>query len=243
MSNVEKLHEMLATCEIHWFNSAVNISLKHRFIYVENPKVASSTIKSRLHVNEIAPLKNVRVGPHPDIANSPFVKPYQLPEEMLADCLFGTEFYKFTFVRNPFNRLLSSYLDKIVGKAPEKGYVDGFWKRKYEEPKDDYSFSDFLEYISETMDRLRDKHWRTQTNITLFSFIDYSFVGRFESLNEHLLHIQNEAGIDFNEVKEVSPHKTNADTRIVEFFDAENLQKTLKVYKNDFDNFGYARSV
>lgn len=239
MTPKETLAEALKTCEIHWFNSAVNISLKHRFVYVENPKVASSTIKARLHANEVAPLKNVKVGPHPDIANSPFVKPYQLPEDMLAECLFGDEFYKFAFVRNPFNRLLSSYLDKIVGKAPERGYVDGFWKRKYGSAKEDYTFAEFVEYISETMDRLRDKHWRTQTNITLTPFIKYSFVGRFEHLSDHLAHIQQESGIDFSDIKEMSPHKTNANNKLREYYTDEIRTTVGYIYRNDFSNFSY----
>ena len=108
MTNNDKLFEILKTVDVNWFNAAVNISLKGRYVYVENPKVASSTIKSKLHANELHGLRNIRVGPHPDITQSPFIKPYQLPPHQLREILFGGEFFKFTFVRNPFDRFVSS---------------------------------------------------------------------------------------------------------------------------------------
>lgn len=243
MTPIEKLSEVMKTSEIHWFNSAVNISLRDRFVFVENPKVASSTIKSRLHANALSSLKNIRVGPHPDIANSPFIKPYQLPDEALAEYLFGPDFFRFTFVRNPFNRLLSSYLDKIVGSAQEKGYVDGFWKRKYGSAKEQYTFSEFVEYIAESPDNMRDKHWRTQHRITLSSYIDYTFVGRFEMLTEHLLHVNDISGIDFSNIKEISPHKTNANSKLREFYTDDITERVRNIYKIDFDTFCYASEL
>lgn len=243
MTPEEKLFDVLKTSDVHWFNSAVNLSLKGRYVYIENPKVASSTIKTRLHANELIGLSNIRVGPHPDIANSPFVKPYQLPISDAAEYIFGGSFFKFTFVRNPFHRLLSSYLDKILSSAPEKGQIDAVWARKYGEKKDHYTFGEFVEAISNIPDNFRDKHWRTQSRITMTGYIDYSFIGRFEQLNAHLAKIESMAQIDFSNLKEISPHKTDAASRLREFYTDDIFRNVTKLYETDFDRFMYKKEL
>jgi len=243
MTPEEKLFDVLKTSDLQWFNSAVNISLKGRYVYIENPKVASSTIKMRLHANELTGLKNVRVGPHPDIANSPFVKPYQLPTDDLANYVFGGSFFKFTFVRNPFHRLLSSYLDKIVGSAPEKGQIDAYWARKHGEMKDSYTFEEFVEAVSGIPDTARDKHWRTQSRITIAGHINYSFVGRFEQLAAHLSKIETMSRIDFSNLKEISPHKTDAASKLKEYYSDDIIRNVVRIYEADFDRFLYKKEI
>lgn len=243
MTPEEKLFDILKTSDVHWFNSAINISLKGRYVYVENPKVASSTIKMRLHANELMGLKNIRVGPHPDIANSPFVKPYQLPNDDLADYVFGGNFFKFTFVRNPFVRLLSSYLDKIVGSAPEKGQIDAYWARKHGDSKEAYTFDEFIEAVGGIPDTLRDKHWRTQSRVTMAGYINYSFIGRFEHLAAHLAKIESVARIDFSNLKEISPHKTDAASRLNEFYTEQTISEVVRIYEADFDRFMYKKEI
>ena len=243
MTPEEKLFDVLKTADIHWFNSAVNLSLKGRYLYVENPKVASSTIKTKLHANELIGLKNIRVGPHPDIAQSPFVKPYQLPIEDAAEYVFGGDFFKFTFVRNPFHRLLSSYLDKIVGQAPEKGQIDAIWTRIHGGKKDNYTFAEFVEAIGSIPDVSRDKHWRTQTRITMANHINYSFVGRFEQLAAHLSKIESMSRIDFSNLKEVSPHKTDAAARLKEFYTDDLAREVARIYDVDFVQFVYKKEL
>ncbi|MDN2566005.1 sulfotransferase family protein [Aquibium sp. A9E412] len=241
--SAKKLYDILKVSDINWFNAAVNISLNGRYVFVENPKVASSTIKSRLHSNELIGLRNMRVGPHPEITSSPMVKPYQLPVDQLCDILFGPDFYKFTFVRNPFERLLSCYLDKIVGSAPEKTQVDGYWTRTHGAAKENYSFSEFVEAVANTNDNARDKHWRTQCRVTMVGYIDYSFIGRFETLAQHLNQVQRVGRIDFRDVAEVSPHKTGASTKLKEYYTPEIVEKVVDIYEPDFERFKYKRSV
>lgn len=241
--SVDKLHGLLKHRDINWFNAAVNISLKNKFVYIENPKVASSTIKMALHGNEVIGLRNINVGPHPDILKSPFVKPYQLSNTDLADILFGSDFFRFTFVRNPFDRLLSAYLDKICGKEPEKQQMDNGWKRMHGEPKDEYTFGEFVSYVNATPDTNRDKHWRTQTSLTMSNSIKFHHVGRLETFNADLVKIQSKAKIDFRNVKEFTPHKTNAAEKRAEHYNKTIVEAVAEAYQVDFDMFNYSNSI
>lgn len=242
--SVDKLLGLLKHRDVNWFNAAVNISLKNKFVYIENPKVASSTIKMALHANEVISLRNVSVGPHPDILTSPFVKPYQLSNNDLADILFGTDFFRFTFVRNPFDRFLSAYLDKICGNQPEKQQVDVRWEKKHGKKKDMLSFADFIEVIEETPDTARDKHWRTQSALTMINQLNFHHVGRLETFNMDIVKIQSMGRIDFRNIKEFSPHKTDAAKKRMEHYKSKKLiEKVSKMYEIDFEKFAYSKEI
>ena len=62
-----KLYDLLKTKDINWFNAAVNISLKNKYVFVENPKVGSSTLKLALHAVEKLGLRNVKAAPHEEV--------------------------------------------------------------------------------------------------------------------------------------------------------------------------------
>ncbi len=237
-----QLFELLKSRNVNWFNSAINISLRNKYVYVEVPKVASSTIKSHLNKIELATLINISVGPHPEILSSPHVKPYQLSAEDLSDILFGDDFFKFTFVRNPYERILSAYLDKIVGNTPEKKQIDNNRDMVARVKSDEYSFGEFIDIVAKIPDNIRDKHWRTQCSITMKNHIKYNYIGKIERFNADIHKIQHISGINFDGIKEFSPHKTGAKSKIDKYYSDENLKKSvIDIYDKDFEAFGYMK--
>ena len=89
----------------------------------ETPKAACSSIKRLLHKIELhdtpyQPNKNVH-----DRAHSPLLRPTQLPPRAFTECLTSAGWFRFAFVRNPFTRVLSAYLDKIRRDRPEKAAI------------------------------------------------------------------------------------------------------------------------
>ena len=107
--------------KITWIeiNQNFQISLLYKFLYVETAKVACSTIKSRLYpyiLNGLLPPKEV----HPGVFGSPFARPFQLPSDFNKRIISGDDFFRFTFVREPVERVLSAYLDKISRKTPQR---------------------------------------------------------------------------------------------------------------------------
>lgn len=239
MSN-RQLFELLKSRNVNWFNSAINISLRNKYVYVEVPKVASSTIKSHLNKIELATLMNVSVGPHPEILSSPHVKPYQLSADDLSDILFGDEFFKFTFVRNPYERILSAYLDKIVGNSPERKQIDNNRKMANRMKSEECSFAEFIDTVKKIPDNTRDKHWRTQFSLTMKNFVRYDYIGKIERFNADVTKIQSISGISFQGIKEFSPHKTEAKSKMDNYYSDKDARDTvLDIYSKDFEVFGY----
>ena len=221
-------------------NVAINIDLKSKYVYVENPKVASSTVKRHLLRQQLLTLPGAKTNPHPEIQQSPFVKPYQLGNDLLADILFGPEYYKFSFVRNPFSRVLSAFLDKVEGRAPEsKLFFD--WVSQDKSRSGD--FKNFVDFIGQQKPHARDKHWAQQKRNIFFDFIDYEMVGRLESFNQSVQAIQQSASIDFRDLQTHSPHKTDASSKLRDYYDEGTQAKVVEIYSDDFKSFKYNTDI
>src|SRR5688572_11911209 len=98
-------------------NYLVNISLKLRYLYVEVPKVACSSIKRTLQQ-----LEDENRSPPEDVHDrdaSPLMAPYDSLSLYLS-AQHDPRFRRFAFVRNPFTRTLSCYLDKCVQSPWER---------------------------------------------------------------------------------------------------------------------------
>jgi hypothetical protein len=89
-------------------------------IYVETPKAACTTIKRLLQVAELGP---ERRGDLPEDVHaretSPLLSPGQDPEGFVTALLDPATFC-FAFVRNPYSRALSCWLDKMVANEFER---------------------------------------------------------------------------------------------------------------------------
>ncbi len=79
----------------------MRISQKHKFIYLSHGKTASTSIRNVLNCYCEEPLLEKRIGFHPDLKE---MEHYCRQAKINSDDL-----YKFSFVRNPWDRVLSSY--------------------------------------------------------------------------------------------------------------------------------------
>ena len=93
------------------FYSHSYISLKNSYFFHSVGKAANSTVKHFLYLEELKG-SGLKCRTVHDRVCSPLISPYQLNNGMVKDVLEGN-FFKFTFVRNPYSRALSCYLDRI----------------------------------------------------------------------------------------------------------------------------------
>ena len=72
--------------------------------------------------------------------------------------LHDPAYFRFAFVRNPYHRIVSAYLDKIAsGRRPRHRRLLGFG------PNEQVTFLDFLRRISEQEIDAMNRHWRPQS--------------------------------------------------------------------------------
>jgi hypothetical protein len=101
-------------------NYIVHWSRRHRYIYVETPKAGCTTVKSVLQRIEIGSTPVAPEHSVHDRAASPLARPL---DDIAAfiEAMQNPSTLKLCFVRNPFTRVVSAYLDKVVNRAGSVG--------------------------------------------------------------------------------------------------------------------------
>jgi dermatan 4-sulfotransferase 1 len=234
------------------------ISLRNRFVYFPISKAANSSIKWMLYNLEVH--GKIRFGAHKTFRNQnqkmlvhdnfygPLLTPWQIATNPEIDKSLAAdgEFLKFTFVRNPFTRILSAYLDRA--QHNNTGLYKMIQERKN---KETFEFKEMLEAILEVPDPEREIHARSQASQTGARIFPDVQVGRFETLKQDFaalvariypkVDLDSELG-DMDEVM-VSPSKTGASEQIRTYFDAEAVEMVLTAFEMDFRELGYPQDI
>lgn len=170
---------------------------------------------------------------------------------------------KYGFVRNPYTRILSAYLNKIEqnldrllsASAPAlPGRPNSHWLavareidafrratldcQRYPE----VGFEVFLLWLRDGKSSFRaDEHWQTQSILLRWPEVKFDFIGRFENLaadSKALLDLMG-ATIDFPTQKQVKFLGTGASERAPLYFTDASHRLCDQLFRPDFDNFGY----
>ncbi|CDF77429.1 Carbohydrate sulfotransferase [Chondrus crispus] len=135
---------------------------------------------------------------------------YSRSTELIRKVFEDPEYLKFGFVRNPYDRVISAYLDKVAQFGPESKeyqkqmhglYGDDLQMRKLRNETKP-SFREYLQAIEKVLKQprtkstdfwtkdayednngRRDLHWRPQVELLHPDLIHLDYVGRFESLD------------------------------------------------------------
>lgn len=203
------------------------ISHKHRFIFFAVPKTATHTIREALRKNlgpddwEQQFLMGEQCLPIPEIAkfrhghiSTQQIRPY-LPEEM------WTDYFKFAFVRNPFDRYISTCFFLNRGDPNFGAKADSFMKKALSVPKFQRRVLVTPQYLQLT-DADAD--------------IELDFVGRYEFLQDSYDDICSKIGVPSSDlgVKNASDHAT-----FTSYYDDELRTIVGDFYDGDLRLFNY----
>ncbi|NWH65976.1 CHSTE sulfotransferase, partial [Geococcyx californianus] len=160
------------------------VSDKYRFLYCYVPKVACSNWKRILKVLDGA-LESVDVKVKMDHKSDLVFLADMKPDEISYRL---KNYYKFIFVRNPMERLLSAYRNKFgeIKEYQQKYGVEiirRYRKNGGNSAGDDVTFSEFLRYLlDEDVERMNE-HWMPIYNLCQPCAVRYDFIGSYERLN------------------------------------------------------------
>jgi hypothetical protein len=219
-------------------NYLTHVSRRHRAVFVEVPKAGCTVVKRVMqHSEHGGEPYEPPVSVH-DRATSPLGAP--LRDGFDLDELFGPDgpFFRFTFVRNPYSRALSCYLEKIAGaqwlrdkRLPLLGF----------RPDENVGFGDFLEAVADQDPVQMDIHWAPQSLLLGLPRVRYGVVGRFESFEQDLRTVIDLVGLDAPEPlwRQRSSHSTGARERLLEHYDDRCEDLVRRIYLEDFERLGY----
>jgi chondroitin 4-sulfotransferase 11 len=257
-SNQQLINEMQREAEVtagtrssrpvRWKGTRYIISDEHRFVYLAVPKVASTSI-----LNSLLPffdfdlaaenLESLRKGTpvrgvHEYFNRSPHIinrAAFLAGIDDQYDCYF-----KFTFVRNPWDRLLSCYMSKVVrsGAGMPMGKYGNVTLRR------DMSFQEFAEAVCLIPDEVANAHFRSQHIFVCGGGsrkdILADYVGRFENLEEDFEIITKRIGIDAQLPHAANTSSIRGSRSYRDFYDEKLAEMVGERYREDIDLFGYS---
>ena len=224
------------------FDYCINISLKYRYVYVENAKVACSTIKLMLQRMELddADYRPEELHDLHTRIFSPLARPAQV--KSFSRYIKRPDVLKFCFVRNPYTRLLSAWLDKIENNMPAKKEILRRLGYDPEAMSHPVSFGEFVRVVATQSISTMDPHWRIQYYQTFQDRIDYDFIGRFESLEADLQAVLGMINPEFRTFwGREDRHATHSRQQLDACYTDRIEDLVYRTYRKDFQRFGYRR--
>jgi hypothetical protein len=194
-----------------------------RLVYIVNSKVACSSIKKTLIRKTVC--DDCRGLIHDELSRNTLQK---LPVDI------RNEYDFFTFVRNPFDRVVSCYVDKFIkerSRRRDSMYFDDYLFGYLATTKD---FSDFVRRIIKIPFFLSDRHFLPQCKLITDQGLPALTIKKFESLEDDFKSIKDRFKLKdlphFNYTKKI-------DWRL--FYTKETTELVYRYYKEDVDTFGY----
>ncbi|HWC35179.1 MAG TPA: sulfotransferase family 2 domain-containing protein [Mycobacteriales bacterium] len=204
------------------YRSEKLISQDRKFMCVLVPKCGSRTLISGLRTAAAAEAFDLTVYER-DIRRVPHVP---------------STYFTFAFVRDPWARCYSCYVQKIRQRTPIKAalHLNG---RIGLHP--DMSFSDFVHWLGSAhgSDGVADRHWMSQHRILrIHEGYRYDFIGRVESMESDLQTVASRLGFSASVFSHVL--QATAPEEYLRHFTPELANLVGERYKEDVELFGYS---
>jgi len=229
-------------------NLDIYTSLKHDYVYFMVCKSASSTVTHHLRFAEYHgtqfTVQNVN-----SVYMSPLLMPFQFKDGDFIDILNDRKFRKFSFVRNPYTRILSCYLHRIIGERRANPSKAVLYQQTDFSDTNKPSFEEFLAFISNQKPNEMERHWAIQSDAMLYDEIEFDFIGKQETLIDDLLALEKLIyGRDiFDRTAlasvNLAPKVTNAGEKLGQYYTTRATDLLRECYERDFVNFGYSTSI
>jgi len=227
--------------KVEKFDYLYHCALRQGIILFSMPKCAGSTLKRIVQLLEVGGDSSRLPANVHDKQASPLCGFLEAPGPV-SRYFVGDDFFRFFFVRNPYTRILSCYLDKFENDATGR-----FARKLGFRPGDAISFKAFLEKLQD--DRLLhlNPHWAPQFYLASPDRIEYHFIGKFENLQSDIRAVLQQIDPEgiHRELLNVSerPHQTGAASRIADYYGAEEARLVREIYREDFSSFSYSDAL
>ncbi len=173
---------------VNEFNYSVHISDQFRFVYFNNPKCACTSIKASLNLTCAAALgrhlEYRGIGDIHDRRQNILLSPADIGYPRFKEILTDRSYFKFCFMREPVDRLVSAFASKLTWKSESLVALNRRLGRAECAPM---AFLEFVQVLSsDEQIREMDEHWRLQHKQMCLDFVRFDKIGLFENLESDL---------------------------------------------------------
>ncbi len=224
------------------------VSEEHKFVYFVVQKAACTSIKTALLPLFDDDFANSGVDKENGLSKSDIHKFFDNSGRQLNKGQFIRElegkyrdYFKFAFVRNPWDRLVSCYLDKLTKGRPGMKSPPSLAAKVYP----GMPFAEFVEIVSETPDNEANIHFKSQCSVICGRGEDKpimaDFIGRFENLREDFATVVKKIGDDrVQPLPHLMRSKNRKSSTYREFYDERLRYLVYERYKDDIEKFNYS---
>jgi hypothetical protein len=192
-------------CEHHFdAETYIDVLPQHELIYLCVPKAASTTIRSILSSLEVG----TPPGPSLELLynrrctgiRSPRLAGFSVFHRLAK----SAKALRFTFVRNPYARLVSTWSDRFQGRRliEGKASIDAYRAHRAaisrslpDRPDQTLSFPEFVEFATATVDQRIDIHWQLQDDFATVPGLPLSLIGKVESFQTDFARVLDHIGV------------------------------------------------
>ena len=222
------------------------VNEEHKVLFCFMPKVSCTTMKK---------VFTVMSGFYPSIDKVRRVKIKRLDNNIFTEEKrkhMLKDFYKFMIIRDPFERLVSAYQNKLQAEKTQKDFVNiektiilrYREKKKTVEAGDKVSFTEYVRHLIETPAWKLNDHWMPYENLCRPCDVKYDFIGSIDTLERDVTYVMRQIHVNETKthVKQASSALAKTKLATASFF--KQLPQTyfdqlLAIRKIDFELFGY----
>jgi len=220
---------------LQWFLYATHVSLRNRFIYIETPKAACSTMKRMLQRLEVDDPEWRRSSYLHDRKCSPLLTPLQVPSfrRLRQDSCIK----KFCVIRSPYTRVLSAYFDKICTHQPQRHIVAEILGRTKSQQGDEITFYDFVTAVATQRPEEMDPHWRPQKLLLYVPEFHYDLMLRVETLDADIELLGHLLGCDLRPFySRIQRGRTDSPLKLPEYYRDDGVFRLVsRIYQDDIE--------
>lgn len=194
-------------------------------VFIHIPKTAGTTVRTVLGCSEYRDPREIPEG-LPQLVSFGHMDYAELVERRYVHPKFTDSAFKFTFVRNPYDRAVSLYEYYLkIGKM------------------DPCSFEYFIERVGEGVPSIggfNQRGWsQCNPQVRWIENLTMDFIGSFEKLESHLWSVANILGV---EIPEEIPRLQKTVDRPMDYYYNKKTRRIVEdFYREDFEEFGYDR--
>jgi hypothetical protein len=157
----------------------------------------------------------------PELRNKGSMEPYE-------------DYFKFTFIRNPWDRLVSAYYHGYMHE--DMSFKKWLFEKAVPLKEQLYPKGEFVIYTSRKMDHvLLSPQYRYVYNSVRCKEQVVDFIGRFENLEDDWIKVADRLGVQRNLPKINKKEKSNYQY----FYDSESIDTVADMYEFDIKLFSY----
>ena len=218
-----------------FLDSRIVASVARRYCYFRIPKAGNSSVMATLFRMEIGRA----FGSAEEFRwfkRQYFERVSGMSESVVDELL--NDYFMFTFLRSPYTRVLSAYLNKV--QIADGGMVTPNAERRKVQKAlgkgdaDEISFDEFLTYLSDGGGLRKDPHWAPQVDLIPVGIDRLNFVGCVERMDTQLVEVMERTFGRKEEAVRYAPHSTDADGAAAGWMTPERRLRVDTLYQEDW---------